>query len=470
MISFKRTTNTSSSRYTSISTAASASSPTDDMVVRTLSVTRDGRKTKPVTERYYRAMVSASTVPWDMHTEYTECELVGKGSYGDVCRAVSQDAASSAVAIKRVDILEDDLDSDWENGLRLLREVHFLRTLNHPNLAKLSDLFPNKDYHDNPRIDCLKTIYIVSEYCSSGSLNGYAVSNFSEILSIHRQILSALEYMHNHNILHRDIKRENIFIRKNASSRRVHVTVGDFGLSRTRINHMTSEVVTKPYRCPSLILGETQYGPEIDVYATGIVLAEMLFGKLNSTLLPNRKMGPKNFLKYQFALWRYEGVETTTVSCPFGNRLIALANQMHVDLDNIVNSPISLDYDDQVVQEWSRMVWGKIKAVDGIDYATISMLRSMICIDPKQRPSISSLLPKSSLSSKQTTSSCIHCEFFDSEISVLETDAMRAFAVKDKMAQFIQQSSMPTMSADGKQQQQRFSLRLLSRKRSIGQI
>ena len=458
MISFKRTTNTSSSRYTSISTAAS--SPAEDMVVHTLSVTRDGRKTNKVVteERYYRAMVSASSAPWDMLTDYAECELVGKGSYGDVCRAIPKLPGSlSAVAIKRVDILEDDHDSDWENGLRLLREVHFLQTLDHPNLAKLFDLFPNKDYHDAPRVDCLKTIYVVTEYCSSGSLNGYAPSSFCEIVSINRQILSALEYMHHHSILHRDIKRENIFVRK--QHRRVHVTVGDFGLSRTRTDHMTSEVVTKPYRCPSLILGETRYGPEIDVYAAGVVLAEMLFGKLNSTLLPNRKMGPKNFIKYQFALWRYEGVHTT--SCPFGNRLIELANHMHVDLDSILDSQKSLDYDDQVVQEWSRMVWDKIKSVDGIDFATISLLRSMISIDPKQRPTVSQLMMRSAVSNSSKS------EFFDSEISVLETDEMRAFAVKERMAQYIAQYTRA--ECFGKQQQ-RFSLRLLSRKRSIGQI
>lgn len=436
--------------------------------MHTLRVSRGTRKSDDITERYYRAMVSASSVPWDMLTEYTECELVGKGSYGDVCRAQRSHHQQSVFAIKRVEILEDDVDSDWENGLRLLREIHFLRTLAHPNLSKLVDLFPNKDYHDNPRPDFLKTIYVVTDYCSAGSLNGYCPISFSDILSIHNQILSALDYLHSCNILHRDIKRENIFIRK-TSQRKTHAILGDFGLSRTRIDSkMTSEVVTKPYRCPSLILGETLYGGEIDIYATGIVLAEMLFGKPNSTLLPNRKMGPKNFLKYQYALCRGSGISVPSEQSPFGERLELLASQMHVDLANIIESPFSTDYDDQVVQEWSRIVWEKIETVAGIDDGTISILKSMIAMNPKNRPTVAELVRRTSkphvLSSKRFDDFPRCSESFDEEISVLESDSDRAFSVKERIAAIVgEYQEIPETP------QRRYSLRL-SRKRSIRQI
>ena len=463
MIKFRRTTNTSSSRFTSISTSASSLPASDDMAqVHTLRVSRG--KSGDVADRYYRAMVSASSVPWDMLTQYTECELVGKGSYGDVCRAHRVGDHQPAVAVKRVDILEDDLDSDWENGLRLLREIHFLRTLDHPNLSKLVDLFPNKDYHDDPRTDQLKTIYVVTEYCSSGSLNGYSPSSFLEILSINHQVLSALDYLHTHNILHRDIKRENIFIRR-TSQRKVHAVVGDFGLSRSRTDsRMTSEVVTKPYRCPSLILGETHYGGEIDVYATGIVFAEMLFGKLNSTLLPNRKMGPKNFLKYQYALWLGGERSRSASHSSFSRRLCELAAQMHVDLNNVVESPYSTDYDDQVVQEWSKLFWEKIRSVDGMNDSIIAMLRSMIGMNPTDRPTVTELLRFFSKQPEHYPSYTVRdcAENFDERISILGSDSERALAVKDRIASIIgeYQEVSPI--------NRRYSLRL-SRKRSIRQ-
>jgi serine/threonine protein kinase len=477
MISFRRTTSTSSSRYTSASTTASVSQVSEEMAVHSLRVTRGtSRYSKTgIADRYYRAIVSASSVPpWDMLTEYTDCQLVGKGSYGDVCRAQNN---SRSMAVKRVDILEDDCDSDWENGLRLVREIHFLKHLNHPNLSKLVNLFPNKDYFDDPQTDCLKTIYVVTEYCPGGSLNGYSLNSISEILSIHYQVLTALEYLHAHNILHRDIKRENIFIRHNRGGRTLHAIVGDFGLARTRIEcSMTSEVVTKPYRCPSLLLGETNYGGEIDVYATGIVLAEMLFGRLNSTLLPNRKMGPKNFLKYQYALARRENETEQS----FGPRLSALAAQMHVDLENVYESPFSADYDDQVIQEWSRMVWNKIKTVEGICDKTIDMLRSMIAIDPKQRPSVAQLL-RQQTNLKTTVLGgenvlIMVSESFDDEISVHKSDKQRAAAVKEKIASMIREfsttgsvttSSVVELAAPS--EPRRCSLRL-SQKRTISQV
>jgi serine/threonine protein kinase len=441
-----RTTNTASSRLTTASTTASSPLSLVDQIdppVYSLRINRRKKTCEDIPEyhipasRYYKAVISQSGDTWDMLSDYTDCELIGRGSYGEVVRAVHSES-SSRVAIKRVEILEDGESSDWENGLRLLREIHFLKEMTHPNLAKLISVFPN-----NPGTHTVllpDTIFIVTEYFSSGCLNGYNPQNLSEIISIQSQIMCGLDYLHKHNILHRDIKRENIFVRSGSTPGSVNVVIGDFGLARSVSYKMTSEVVTKPYRCPLLVLGETTYGPEIDVYASGIVLAEMLIGKLNNTLLPIRKMGVKNFLRYQLHLAGVTDIQQV------GDHVLSLAECMHLDLEELVYGN---DYDDQVVCEWSRQSWANIsRGMYGeIPSELQTLLRRMIAIDPTVRPKVTEVIDVlRQTSCRRVTrssrlSSIVSCpnasESFDAQIAPLGSDDLRAKAVKKSIADLI---------------------------------
>ncbi|ESL06289.1 hypothetical protein TRSC58_06039 [Trypanosoma rangeli SC58] len=88
-------------------------------------------------------------------------------------------------------------------------------------------------------------------------------------------LLMALAYMHSEGILHRDVKPSNCFLTGEGELR-----LGDFGLSRLwdRDASMTHEVVSRWYRAPELLLGQRHYGPEIDMWSSGCVLAELLRG------------------------------------------------------------------------------------------------------------------------------------------------------------------------------------------------
>jgi serine/threonine protein kinase len=367
-------------------------------------------------DRYYRAAIVSpadirSHPTWDMHVDYTECELVGKGSYGEVVRANSP--KGSSVAIKRVDILEDDQCVDWENGLRLLREIYFLRNLSHRNVAKLVGLFPN-----NPASSTrFRTLHIVTDYCHNGSLSQYQVGSLDEALRIQYQVLSGLEYLHSQGILHRDIKRENIFVRNDGS-----VVLGDFGLSRSMTNSMTAEVVTKPYRCPSLLLGRTSYGPEVDIYAAGIVFIEMLYCKANSTLLPNKKIPLKSFLKHQIALGFREKISPD---------LILLGQWMHVDIEELVTDAKS----DSTLQEWANKVWA-------IPVHIRPFVASMITVNFPDRPSAKELLNSRCLRGIHRgmggdeiipSDHPVVSESFDESIARLSSDEIRAREVKSRI-------------------------------------
>ncbi|KAF4346649.1 hypothetical protein G4B88_006970 [Cannabis sativa] len=97
-----------------------------------------------------------------------------------------------------------------------------------------------------------------------------------------QQLLRGLEHCHSRGVVHRDIKGSNILIDKNGV-----LKIGDFGLATfyDQNQPMTSRVVTLWYRPPELLLGSTEYGPAIDLWSIGCILAEMFAGK---PIMPGR--------------------------------------------------------------------------------------------------------------------------------------------------------------------------------------
>ena len=91
------------------------------------------------------------------------------------------------------------------------------------------------------------------------------------------QMFSALSYIHSRDIIHRDLKPSNLLITSQCD-----VRLADFGLSRRMIKSFvrdySSNVITLWYRPPELLLGVTNYGPEVDIWSAGCILGELLVG------------------------------------------------------------------------------------------------------------------------------------------------------------------------------------------------
>jgi cyclin-dependent kinase 9 len=93
-----------------------------------------------------------------------------------------------------------------------------------------------------------------------------------------QQLLNGLYYIHSNKILHRDMKAANILITRSGL-----LKLADFGLARAfsqnvkkfQPNRYTNRVVTLWYRPPELLLGERNYGPGIDLWGAGCIMAEM---------------------------------------------------------------------------------------------------------------------------------------------------------------------------------------------------
>lgn len=184
---------------------------------------------------------------------------VGYGGFGDVYFAKTD--AGKEVALKRI---QRNLDIE-------VRGVKQCLNLKHPNLVALFDL----------RADDEGQTWVIMEYVAGESLKGVIDRNPNgmpgdEALRWFRGIAAGVGCLHDHGIVHRDLKPGNIFDDQG------YIKVGDYGLSKfiatSRRSGQTESVGTVHYMAPEI--GRGVYGKEIDVYALGIILYEMLTGRV----------------------------------------------------------------------------------------------------------------------------------------------------------------------------------------------
>eukprot|EP01084_Bolivina_argentea_P109213 195185_1 len=150
-------------------------------------------------------------------------------------------------------------------------EIDILSTLSHPNIIKLDSVYEDKS-----------TLYIVMEECKGGELFQRIVEKGQytehDAAVVVKQILSALQYMHQeNNIVHCDLKPDNIlFLNKNDDS---SVKIIDFGMSKVlpRLQYLTHLCGTPYYTAPEVIK-DKKYNHACDVWSVGVILYVMLYG------------------------------------------------------------------------------------------------------------------------------------------------------------------------------------------------
>jgi len=194
---------------------------------------------------------------------------LGSGGMADVYLAEDQELGRR-VALK---LLDDRHASDEQFVERFRREAQSAAGLNHPNIVSIFD----RGYAEG-------TYYIAMEFLDGRTLKELLVRNGPTPVPIAidyaRQILGALAFAHRNGIVHRDIKPHNIVV---GSDGRLKVT--DFGIARSGASQMTeagSIVGTAQYLSPEQARG-APVDPRSDLYSLGIVLYEMLTGKVPFT-------------------------------------------------------------------------------------------------------------------------------------------------------------------------------------------
>ena len=202
-------------------------------------------------------------------TRYVIKRKLGSGGMADVYLAEDQELGRR-VALK---LLDDRHASDEQFVERFRREAQSAAGLNHPSIVSIFD-----------RGQAEGTYYIAMEFLDGRTLKELLIRNGPTPVPIAidyaRQILGALSFAHRNGIVHRDIKPHNIIVRPDG---RLKVT--DFGIARSGASQMTeagSIVGTAQYLSPEQARG-APVDPRSDLYSLGIVLYEMLTGKVPFT-------------------------------------------------------------------------------------------------------------------------------------------------------------------------------------------
>ncbi|XP_043441505.1 cyclin-dependent kinase 7 isoform X5 [Prionailurus bengalensis] len=159
--------------------------------------------------------------------------------------------------------------SEAKDGINrtALREIKLLQELSHPNIIGLLDAFGHKS-NISLVFDFMETDLEV--IIKDNSL----VLTPSHIKAYMLMTLQGLEYLHQHWILHRDLKPNNLLLDENGV-----LKLADFGLAKSfgsPNRAYTHQVVTRWYRAPELLFGARMYGVGVDMWAVGCILAELL--------------------------------------------------------------------------------------------------------------------------------------------------------------------------------------------------
>jgi len=220
---------------------------------------------------------SSAAFKWDFNDNYN-CvlsQVLGRGCFG-VVRICTQRRTGRSFAVKSV--------RKRGNDCYLENEINVLSVTDHVNIMKMVDYY--EDLHH---------VHIVTEkYCGGDlfdKLESLSAGCFTESMAsnVVKSLLSAVTYLHDNGIVHRDIKLENVLYEDN----RIGATVKliDFGLScfhRNDDKPLTSFVGTRHYASPELIIGK--YEKLVDVWSVGVVLYILLSGCMPFTGGNNREL------------------------------------------------------------------------------------------------------------------------------------------------------------------------------------
>ncbi|KAJ9591982.1 hypothetical protein L9F63_001494 [Diploptera punctata] len=307
--------------------------------------------------------------------KYENIAVVGEGSYGLVIKCRHRETGQM-VAIKKF------IETEEDQTVRkmALREIRMLKKLRHENLVNMIEVFRRK-----------RRFYLVFEYMDHTVLDeleknssGLGTDTSREYIF---QVLRGIDFCHNNNIVHRDVKPENVLV-----SQLGVIKLCDFGFARLLANPgetCTDYVATRWYRAPELLVGDTKYGREVDIWAVGCLFAEMMTG---DPLFP----GDSDIDQlYQITKVLGQNIRThlrgNKQRCPpqlREKRLEETPENCHTDINSFLRNPM-LKGLKKGMEEGARSLykmfpnWSKLS----LDFVTLCLK-----LDPAQRPISSELI------------------------------------------------------------------------------
>jgi serine/threonine protein kinase len=222
--------------------------------------------------------------------DLTLINLIGKSSFGEIYLS-SKNGSSTQYATK---VIDKSSIENTEAKTYIDNEISILKEINHPNIVNLIEI---KDTEEK--------LYIVQEYCNGGGLDKFLEKYHAEnkkglpeemVQYIMRQILSAMEYLSSKEIMHRQIKLDNILInyedendRKNNNIMKATIKLIDFSFAIIlKKGELTDTILGSPINMSPTLLHKLNNDPEYkdvgydekeDIWSLGTICYELLMGR-----------------------------------------------------------------------------------------------------------------------------------------------------------------------------------------------
>ncbi|EST09166.1 Protein kinase domain protein [Kalmanozyma brasiliensis GHG001] len=237
---------------------------------------------------------------------YLLLQTLGEGEFGKVKLGVHKEWGEEVAVklIKRDKVagdtaaplnLDDAANKDPAKMTKVEREIQVLKDVRHPNIVRLYEVIESDRY-----------IGIVLEYASGGELFDHILAHKylkeEHACRLFAQLISGVSYLHQKNIVHRDLKLENLLLDRNRN-----VIITDFGFANNfadkRDDLMATSCGSPCYAAPELVVQDGLYaGSAVDVWSCGVILYAMLAGYLPFDDDPANPDGDNINLLYKYIL------------------------------------------------------------------------------------------------------------------------------------------------------------------------
>ena len=241
---------------------------------RSISLTQKKKMGSQIFKEELKLKVSINTIIEENsglpNQKYKIISKLGDGSYGIVYLAVNI-ITKQNVAMKKINKVKENAIDDME----IKNEIEILKKLDHPNIVKIIEFFSTP-----------KAYYIITDFCACGELYNQIKHQYTEgqLAVLFYQVLSGLYYLHTKNIVHRDLKLENILISEiekdnNTNEKYFWVKIIDFGTAKIfEKNKNEKAVVGSSYYIAPEVLHKN-YNEKCDTWSVGVILYMLIVGR-----------------------------------------------------------------------------------------------------------------------------------------------------------------------------------------------
>ena len=275
---------------------------------------------------------------------YQIMQEVGKGATSTV--HIAKNTVNNEIVCAK--IMEKQSLASEENMKFFRKEIGIMSSINHPNIVKYYELLEDVNYY-----------YVIMEYCQGESLqkiiNRPGRLSETYIANIFRQLMQALQYLHETGIAHRDLKPDNIIVGPKSKIKLV-----DFGLSTDNASNLRLTYCgSLAFAAPECIQREPYLAPLADIWSAGVILYMMAVGQLPWPT-SNLVQMMKNITSGKFIIPLY------------------LSKGIHDLLSRMLRlNPSERPTSSQVLQcEWLKQDWSKPKPPPSYDNSSDSSAQS----------------------------------------------------------------------------------------------